>query len=97
MFGDKMNVDQITAAIQDIKDISDLRKINEFLRSQFDYVSNLAKRQFQVGDRVKFFAKKKHSWIVGTVEKKNPKYIVVKPDEGFVKWNVSPSSLESVE
>ena len=55
-------------------------------------INQKIKSQFNVGDNVWFYSK--DNKVEGKITKINRKYIVVKENEGWTQWNVSPSLLK---
>ena len=58
-------------------DSDDIGHVINAVRSRREMLSIKAKAQFRVGDRVKFFSRRNHEEIEGTVHKINRKKIVV--------------------
>ena len=76
-------------------DADDIEHVVTAIRSRREMLSLRAKAQFRVGDRVKFFSRKNHEEIEGTVHKINRKRIVV--SVGAISWTVPPTMLERVD
>ena len=76
-------------------DADDIEHVVTAIRSRREMLSLRAKAQFRVGDRVKFFSRKNHEEIEGTVHKINRKKIVV--SVGAISWTVPPTMLERVD
>ena len=76
-------------------DADDIEHVVTAIRSRREMLSLRAKAQFRVGDRVKFFSRKNHEEIKGTVHKINRKRIVV--SVGAFSWTVPPTMLERID
>lgn len=76
----------------------DRRVINKHILFLSDRENQIAKADFKYGDKVSFEPKKRNypRVITGTVVKRNPKMIVVKPDNGGPMWRVQPVMLKKV-
>ena len=76
-------------------DRSDLNKIITAVKLQQTFLAKTSARMFSVGDAVQFKGRAGRT-VVGTVQKVNPKTIVVdSPSQG--RWKVTASMLESLE
>jgi hypothetical protein len=76
-------------------DTDDIEHVINAVRSRRDMLSIKAKSKFRLGDRVKFFSRKNHGEVEGTVNKINRKKIQV--TVGAVTWTVPPTMLERIE
>ena len=76
-------------------DSDDIGHVINAVRSRREMLSIKAKAQFRIGDRVKFFSRKRQENIEGTVHKINRKKIQV--SVGVYTWTVPPTMLERIE
>ena len=83
---------EIQAMIMNM-DNDEMNSLIETINLRRKQLSSEAKKLFKVGDKV-YFVSKKQGKVYGTVEKINPKYIVVDQTNGWVKYNVSPTFLK---
>ena len=84
-----MNIQDLLHTIHSM-DRGDAERVLEAARMRRDYLS---KASIHIGTKVKFDAGSR-GWIVGTVQKINPKRTKVKTLNGALTWNVSHSLLE---
>ena len=84
-----MNIQDVLHTIHSM-DRGDAERVLEAARMRRDYLS---KASIQIGTKVKFDSGNR-GWIVGTVQKINPKRTKVTTPNGGPTWNVSHSLLE---
>ena len=76
-------------------DADDIEHVVNAVRNRREMLSIRAKAQFRIGDRVKFFSRRKKVEVEGTVHKINRKKIQV--SVGAITWTVPPTMLERIE
>ena len=86
-----MDISEIKSGILGL-DSDGLDVITNAINYRRKEVNQEIKNQFNVGDNVRFIGQGDE--IRGTITKINRKYIVVKENEGWTQWNVSPSLLK---
>tara|TARA_Y100000593_G_C4314588_1_gene340177 strand:+ start:844 stop:1113 length:270 start_codon:yes stop_codon:yes gene_type:complete len=87
-----MNIQEIKSGVLGL-DNNELNEIISTINYRRKELNRQVKNQFSVGDRV-WFNSRKGTKIEGEITKINRKNIVVKQDDSFTSWNVSPSLLE---
>ena len=89
-----MSLEQVKSGILSLtdKEISEVISTINFRRKE---LNQQVKRQFGIGDRV-WFNGRNGVKVEGKITKINRKNIVVKEDEGWIQWSVSPSLLREV-
>lgn len=89
-----MKASEIAAAILALKDMEDLKVVNEAVAYQWKRVTAANAKAFRIGQKVEW--KSKYGRVeTGTVAKVNQKTVQVKATSG-VTWRVSPSLLKKV-
>tara|TARA_Y100001963_G_C6722070_1_gene419605 strand:+ start:856 stop:1146 length:291 start_codon:yes stop_codon:yes gene_type:complete len=89
-----MNLSEIKGGILTL-DNDGLNEIISTINFRRREISQRIKNQFKVGDRV-WFNGRRNKRVEGTIDKINRKNIVVKEDNGWTSWNVSPSLLKEL-
>lgn len=78
-------------ALDAMRKVADPKELIHLARTAQSYAQQRARRSFNFGQKVKFFAR--GQWIEGAIENINPKTITVQTPGG--KWRVSPSNLQA--
>tara|TARA_Y100000310_G_C20583618_1_gene764259 strand:- start:59 stop:340 length:282 start_codon:yes stop_codon:yes gene_type:complete len=76
-------------------DSEEIKQVVDVINIQRERNSLIAKAQFRIGDRVKFFSRREQREVIGTVQKINRKKIVV--TVGAISWTVPPTMLSITE
>lgn len=76
--------------------MSDLKTLMASIKARADSLNSAAKRSVMIGDLVSFNARRNHI-VVGRVMKINVKTVIVLPNDGSIRWKVSPSLLSLVK
>jgi hypothetical protein len=87
-----INNDVIAAILT--MDSNQLNRVIEAVNQRRQWLARDSARQFRVGDIVSF--SHRGMQIVGTVQKLNPKNIMVKQNNSFTVWRVNASLLKPV-
>lgn len=87
-----MNLQEIKSGVLGL-DNDGLNEIINTINFRRKELNRLIKNQFSVGDKV-FFNSRNRGIIEGVITKINRKNIVVRQNDSFTNWNVSPSLLK---
>ena len=87
-----MNLSEIKGGVLTL-DNDGLNEIKTTINFRRRELSQKIKNQFDVGDKV-WFSSRKGMKVKGMITKINRKNIVVKENDSWTSWNVSPSLLK---
>lgn len=87
------SVTKLASEIMAIDNMEDLKNLSKVIAARFNILRQMSAMQFEVGDRVSFFSKKKGP-VIGTVDKVNRVNIMVREDGNLLTWRVSPTHLK---
>lgn len=88
-----MNTDQVISSVLTM-DSDQLNHVIDAVRQRRQWLARNSARQFRVGDTVSFAARGMQ--VLGTVQKLNPKNILVKQSNSATVWRVNASLLKPV-
>ena len=87
------SVTKLASEIMAIDNMEDLKNLSKVIAARYNILRQVSAMQFEVGDRVSFFSKKKGP-VIGTVDKVNRVNIMVREDGNLLTWRVSPVLLK---